>query len=210
MKMKKIALLAVGVAIMVSVQSVAVGAETTTAEIAKKLSSKKPLERQGAIGQAVKRRQKLISAVLKIAREAKDIDAAFGKKECAIELLGELRATEAVEFLVEHISIKTATPVLDLTEYDGLPCVEALVKIGNPSAKAIWTKYLPASTKKKLPLYLKVMKGVWGKETCTLLLNAKLKTKLPKGAKANFEAALKYFQPEKAKEKPKKDERETD
>ncbi len=161
-------------------------------------------KRRKSLNALVDRRDAIISLALKLARKSDDGKTRFGTKECGIRLLGEMRAVEAVPFLLDNIGFAPATRFGDPSEYEGLPAVESLVQIGSPAAKEIWERRLASADKKTLPLYLMVLKNVWGKEICTLLLNAKLKTKLPKGAKANFEAALKYFQPEEKKSGKKK------
>jgi hypothetical protein len=161
--------------------------------------SRKMTERKAAYDAAVKRRHALIALAMKLAQEPDDGKTLFGRKECGVRLLGEMRATQAVPILVELIAFRPAAVVNDDSEYSGYPAVEALIGIGHPAAKTIWEKHLASADKKTLPLHLMVLSNVWGDEVCTLLLEARLKAKLPDKAKANLEAALQHFRPDEKK-----------
>lgn len=190
MTTKILVLCALGAILVVCIRVPASNNEVMTDTILEKLRSEDPSERQGAVVLAMKRRNQLIHDVLEVAKEANDTNVLYGTKECAIHLLGQFKATEAIPFLIEHIDIRTDGAQFDVSEFRGLPSVEALVLIGNPAAKAIWHGYLFRSSKERLPYYLKVMKGVWGRNICLFLLNDKLKTETRADARATLQAAL--------------------
>ncbi len=91
----------------------------------------------------------------------------------AIELLGEYRAEEAVEFLVDNITMYA--PGLSIDEDGpaiGYPCVHALVNIGLPSVKEILKRLNFSVTEKELRLYNTVIWMVDGDVGLLRLENA--------------------------------------
>ncbi len=180
-------------AIVTGYQAAALCTELTNEGILKGLKSEEALERGKAFGVAARRRRELISSVLRLAREAEDVDAHRGKRERAVDVLGELRAAEAVPFLLDNIAFSPPTRHLEWGEYAHLPCVGALAKIGNLSAKEIWKNRLPQADERRLPLYLLVLKRVWGKEICIALTKSWLEKPLLEQHTKNLEAALEYF-----------------
>lgn len=172
------------------------GASSGEDASAKRLDSPETAVRREALIAVIRQRDATIGCALRLAHEPDDGKTYWGKKECGVRLLGEMRANEAVPFLLDNIGFRPATLSFDLTEFPDLPCVEALIRIGNPAAKEIWGKRLAAADKDTLPLYLAVLKHVWGKEICTLLIEKKLKSQPPPQGleKENLEAALKYFE----------------
>ena len=180
-------------AVLAGWQALAESRDFCNEEILKGLRSEQASLRGRAFGAVDGRRRELIPLVLRLAREAEDVDAHRGKKERAIDVLGELRAEEAVPFLLDTIDFSPPTRHLEWGEYGHLPCVGALVKIGNRSAREIWKSRLQKADGQKLPLYLLVLKRVWGKEICTALTKAWLEKPLPDQHKKNLETALEYF-----------------
>lgn len=124
----------------------------------------------------------------------KDNLALREKKESGIWLLGYLRAEEGVPVLIKNITYEYefGDPFLSYDPYAGYPCVEALVKIGNPAAEAVWHDLGEAEIK-VLPLYCAVLKGVWGEEICAYLVDAKLKGTLSEKARHNLTRAKKLL-----------------
>ena len=174
--------------------AMAAGAGLDNEGILKGLTSGRVEERNQAVTAAIRRRHSLISSALQIARESHDGNITFGKKERAIRLLGEMRANEAVTFLLDNIGFRPPTPDFTLREYAGLPCVEALIKIGSQAARRIWEERLAKADERTLPLYLLVIKHVWGRDICRCLISAKLDSPLSDAAKANLRTALKYLE----------------
>ncbi len=181
--------------------------ELSNEEIFEGLISGDRQRQYDAFAAAGRRRLALIALALRIARKSRDHESAsrvedfteelFGEiraKQLAVDMLGELRAEEAVPFLLDNIDFMPPMLCWGVAEYEGLPCAKALVKIGDKAARAIWRKRLPKADERKLRLYLMVMKYVWGKELCLCLTEAMLEKPLEEQHKRNLEAALRYFE----------------
>jgi len=129
-------------------------------------------KREEAATKIIREREKRIHALIRLVKRKVDVSSPRGTMETAVRLLGALRAKEAVPVLIENIDYRPW--VEDEFRGDVLPCVDALIEIGCPAARAIWDKHLASATGKRLPLYAKVLKGVWGEKICILLLRARL------------------------------------
>lgn len=80
----------------------------------------------------------------------------------AIELLGEFRTTESVDFLMQNIALfipRWSTESIPAASY---PCVLALINIGTPSISAISQRLNSPVTEKELKLFATVFRLVDG------------------------------------------------
>lgn len=154
-----------------------------------KVASPQSHERHATIMAIQEQRKVTIDGLIDIVRKRIQADQPFGAMEEAVRLLGTLRAKEAVPVLVQNIDFQPPV-IFDATRIIVPPCVQALIDIGIPSAQTIWAEHLLSATKEKLPLYLEVMKGVWGRDVCIFLLKEKLKGELTETEKVNLQAAL--------------------
>jgi hypothetical protein len=101
-----------------------------------KLKSQEYKVRAGAVAAFREDRKACISSLLKIAQSEKKWEL-LGARELAIMLLGEIRAVEAVPFLLANMEFR----VPHLGQDDGrleYPCAGALIAIGAPAYPKIW------------------------------------------------------------------------
>ena len=119
-------------------------------------------------------RKRSVNELLQLVEvEAKKKERKFSetrKLEAGIRLLGEYRALQAVEFLVDHIDLKGTGATLELTPLVSYPVVGALVEIGNPARDRILEKLSPPMSdateipERKLHLYSYVIRRIDGDE----------------------------------------------
>ncbi|TET39631.1 MAG: hypothetical protein E3J72_00040 [Planctomycetota bacterium] len=155
-------------------------------------------ERERAAGSLIERRTKTISDLLEIAKLSDNNNSSkevFGRWEAAIFLLGELRAEEAVKFLVDNIGFTTPGSLMeDDSEYDGLPSVEALIKIGIPSTERIWANIgMDRLDKKTIQLYVLVLRYIYDaydQKDLRVLIESRLKKESSDDEKANLKELL--------------------
>ena len=98
-------------------------------------------------------RKQRIDALLLIAGRREKKAEFFGAKELAINLLGEYRATEAVDFLAKHVSYEVPSILREYHPLDGYPSAKALVKIGNPSIEGIHRRLATPCNEKEVELF---------------------------------------------------------
>jgi len=136
------------------------------------LRSEKPKEREEAVEAVLGARHTTTQAVLEIAREFVGRDDRKGTAKSAIILLGQVRATEAVPFLVEQLDFlvfykesKRPQP----TE-DAHPCVDALIRIGLPSLKPLLGRVQQTEDEKILRLASVVFEKVLDKKAAVAFI----------------------------------------
>lgn len=91
------------------------------------------------------RRDKEIDFLIKVLRSSTEIAQAkmltlFSTATLAIDLLGEYRAVEAIDFLLMNVTLKSEYLRVEYNPYDVYPCARALIKIGVPARHAIWQR----------------------------------------------------------------------
>ena len=164
-------------------------------EAIQRIRSDDAKSRLAAARELTERRAQTIKALIAIvkepvpdgAAEAKDpadaIKASFNNsRQIAIELLGEYRATEAVDVLITNISYRVAS--ISSGEYtvaSAYPSVRALAKIGTPSLAAIIARLDQPATEKEMKLFATVFRLVDGEDVA--ILRAELALKKAEGLK---------------------------
>lgn len=92
-----------------------------------------------AFESAIRERKRVIVAMIAVVEDAKLRERNPKAISCAIRLLGELRAAEAVGVLVRFVMFRddwSTLPVL-LPREENFPTVDALIKIGKPAERAL-------------------------------------------------------------------------
>jgi len=111
----------------------------------------------------------------------------------AVDLLGDLRASEAAEILVENI---VEIPTLDprgLSSRGRYACVAALVKIGKPATGAVLKEFRkPISDDRQLAL-VDVLAGVEGRKVGRFLLEEEIADAKTAEERDNLNKALRMF-----------------
>jgi len=131
----------------------------------------------------------------------KDPNCEMASRISAVQLLGGLRAVEAVDVLFAHLTIITPSKVKDKTIEGVAPCMPALVAIGKPSSEKALTELAKETDAWRRFLLLTILHRVEGNSLAQHLLREAIR--LAKGApeKANLQAALDH--PSFKEEKPK-------
>ena len=183
---------------------VAAKGEATTLAM---ITSDSPVERKKGEKRLLAARAGSIAKLIRVVEEERKF-AEFilpdSKRHFAIRALGALRAAEAVKPLMDRIGLVFQAPHGTRGLVPWSAEVEALIKIGKPASKAAVAKLATESDEDNRKLLAGVVRGVEGLEVGRFMLERKIKTTSGKKEKANLQAALEYFKPEKAKEKPKK------
>jgi hypothetical protein len=108
--------------------------QTEREGIVDKLKSDDKNARQKAVEQLVDQRRATIKALMELAELDLQKNQTKGSSELAIDLLGELRSVEAVDFLINRIDFSPMTLLWSDQKHAGYPCVNALIKIGKPAS----------------------------------------------------------------------------
>lgn len=128
-----------------------------------------------AVFQAREERQAQISVVIEIAKTSEATGAMGGRKRGAIELLGYLRAAEAVDFLIDSIEFETKRRYITGNDpAERYPSVGALIAIGYPAVDAILRRGIPKGDRKSIELYALVLGGVLGKRAAHAVVASEL------------------------------------
>lgn len=168
--------------------------------ILEQLISPKLEARQQALVLVSRERNQLIYGLLKIIHDKGlkpelKYPLEVSASELAVNELGEMRATEAVEVLLASIgfpsSIISQPGDIRFGEY---PCVRALVEIGKPASKAALAE-IPKSVnnRKRASLLLSVIKSVEGPEVGAFMLKLAMDSAKTEEAKNAYDMALKMF-----------------
>jgi hypothetical protein len=140
-----------GVCVMVAVFSVTFALLVGGAEMSDK-----------ELQQYVENRRGVIQRLLSIAQQ--NPQSPSEKTRRAIEMLGELRAEEATEFLVDHISILPPGSFDEKTIETVYPAVGALIQIGYPSMRTILNRgFVKQRSEQEQKLMAHVIRGVLGR-----------------------------------------------
>lgn len=122
----------------------------------------------------------------------------------AIQMLGNYRAVEAVNFLIRNVSLRSGATQYDYTPLGDFSCVHALIKIGNPSIAGILRRLSPVGNvvdpnllnEQDLHLFAYIIREIDGHEVGLFRLEEALK-----GASgANQQNLLKLIEIYKRKE----------
>jgi hypothetical protein len=113
----------------------------------------------------VQQRNADIQALIAILRD-KDADPDFdGPKNCAVELLGEYRAVEAIDPLMENLFYAPRPHVIDHAQCREAyyTCAVALEKIGSPCLNKIYLR-MPKAKKEEQQLLAWIVEGILQKD----------------------------------------------
>jgi len=135
--------------------------------------------RVACLDTSVKERAGRVAALLRIAKLPYESKKTKSPKELAIALLGEYRAVEAVDFLVENVSFRPAVALADafkeLSPFDGYPSAQALVKIGTPCMEGIFRRMSKPCDKTEIRLFAYLVRTLDGHELGLYRLDAAAK-----------------------------------
>ena len=120
-------------------------------------------------------------------------------KDLAIELLGDLRATEAIPVLLDNV--KYCNPAALSGEYlpwqFDFPAAVSLAQIGNPSVEPALATLEVTNDELERQLCCWIIKEVEGEELAPIVLQLAIGKERYSGSKARLQAALEYLQKQK-------------
>ena len=143
-------------------------------QVMERLLSKDPVQVNQARDELVLARRDLIGQLKRIIEDPNNRAYKSPSVEAAMFILGEMRAFEAVDVLVEHIAwpivqkpdeprhpweIRSRYMVTTLASFRGFPSVDALVRIGEPSVDPVFRRLTAARGEFELKAYLSVL--IW-------------------------------------------------
>lgn len=134
-------------------------------------------------------RQKTISELMAVAEAPSKPEELNSAKELSIDLLGEYRATEAIELLIKNIEYHVSSITFERVPAANYPCVRALAKIGVPSLHAIIRHLDNPCSEKELKLCANVFRLVDGDDVGVLRVEIALK-KAEGQARKNLEQLI--------------------
>ena len=114
------------------------------------------------------KRKEMITKLMELAKGSEIPDDTSSTKELAVILLGEYRATEATNWLVDNIEYQVSSITWDMARAAGYPCVRSLASIGVPSLDAIVTRLEKQCSEKEMKLFATVFQLVDGDDIAPL------------------------------------------
>jgi hypothetical protein len=144
-------------------------------------------------GVLVDQRNEDITNLIAIVRD-KNADPDFdGPKNCAVELLGECRAIEAIDALMETLFYAPRPHVIDYShcQEEYYTCAVALEKIGSPCLDKIYAR-MPKAERKEQQLLAWIVEGILQKGEAIAALEFQ-KQKASKDDKHAFDEAIEYL-----------------
>ena len=159
------------------------------------LRSEKVRKRVEARDEAEKTRKAVINRLIEIAKAEKVGGTSFdSSKRLAIELLGQYRAEEAVDFLFSVLLYEEGPSYFGPLGLEGkYPAVGALIKIGIPAAKKAFSRIAETEDAKELELCFLIIARVYGKDVARLIVEEKLKKATYQPRKRKLEKGLKEY-----------------
>jgi len=132
--------------------------------------------RMKAASELEEMRKQTIERLMDLVKKPSKAEELSSTKEHCIELLGEYKATEAIDMLIGnieyHVMIKIVETPVPASLY---PCVHALARIGVPSLNAIVTRFENPCSEKEMKLFATVFRLVDGDELAILRAQLALK-----------------------------------
>ncbi len=172
------------------------------------LQSADPVQRFSARSRIVQERRSLVHSLVKIARGGADETPSkraqllrlTSPKCLAIELLGELRAEEAVPSLAQDLTYRVDTSIAGTFGGRGLgaryPAAGSLAKIGNPAVPKL-LGFLGKSTDRiERHVCVWTLIAIDGRDVARFRVVKAIERCRLSRTKANLEAALEYFDKE--------------
>jgi hypothetical protein len=162
------------------------------------------LEAKGSVAQFERERQEFIKQLIAIVVKkptkpemtAKGINAYEQEqmvRRHAVNVLGDIRAIEATQILVEHITQVVPSATNGNIFGDDAPYLPALVKIGKPGAKAALKELRKPMKIPRRLLLLMVIRQVEGRRAGELLFKNEIATANGSGERKNLEDAFAEF-----------------
>lgn len=160
-----------------------------------------PAERRNNVEFIAKNHQQIVQQLIILASKKDDHRDVNSSKELAIELLGELRASESAQMLVDQIALKVPVIVTAVIPFQDFPALRALIKIGNPSIEAIFRRLSPLEHLVELTplgphdlhLFALVIREVDGEEVGLFRLQLVLKNAKTEKQKKNFSDLIEIY-----------------
>jgi len=128
-------------------------------DFVKRLSSSETTQRRAAYEEGKRHRALLIEMLIEIARKEKSLNTVSSGRELAVRLLGEYRASEAVETLIDDIDYAPGM-VRAISALGSFPAAEALAWIGPPAVEVILAREDAGASPLRLMLYARVIEAV--------------------------------------------------
>jgi hypothetical protein len=124
-------------------------------------------DRRAVVGEVLANRKAIAERVLRVAE--KTVENEPEKAKTAVILLGKLRYSKAVPFLVKHLQMLSPPAVMKGTEpflkiQRDYPCVRALIEIGTPSLDPLLKKLSQSNDDRTLNLTAAVYKELLGEK----------------------------------------------
>lgn len=120
-------------------------------------------------------RGKLIAELLRVAELSDKGKLNKLTKKYAIWMLGIMRSEDATDFLINNVKFEGSTRHMEFVSFPKHPCAEALVAIGMPAVSRIWGEMcISRPDDETLRLYAKVLKEIYGKEDCLVLMKHRI------------------------------------
>ncbi|MCI0421584.1 MAG: hypothetical protein L0312_20555 [Acidobacteria bacterium] len=153
------------------------------------------VERRTATAEKIaKDRREMIAQLLELAQQNAGSKELRGTKELAIDLLGEFRAVEAVEFLIRDVEFSPPSLRGELSRLGAYPSARALVNIGNQSGEEILAFVHPQVSDKAIKLYAQVIRQVDGAEVGRCRIQKALEGNITSDKRAALEKLLRVFE----------------
>ncbi|MDP2897372.1 MAG: hypothetical protein Q8Q12_12590 [bacterium] len=186
------------------------------------LESADPAQRFAAKGRILDERRSLVQSLLRVvwsdtddAREVRaEVLRLNSPKLLAIELLGDLRAKEAISSLLGNLTYRVNTILLGPTQGPRLdrqyPAAASLAKIGNPAVPEVLS-FLGRSTDPiERHLCVWILVRIDGRDVARFRVEKAIESSRLSDVKANLQAALEYFDKEHLDRAPRKESEKTE
>ncbi|HET6574004.1 MAG TPA: hypothetical protein VFG68_10410 [Fimbriiglobus sp.] len=158
-----------------------------------KLSQK---DQAWAVGEFINRRSQVVNELLKTAAAMIDKPGRRGYAAVAIRKLAVLRASEATNFLVEHLTFGGLDELVGVEGPTGLdetwPCVHALARIGLPAFPALLAKVESTDAEITQLAAAYVFYRAMGREHALLYLSHKASQQTDRKKKKRLESLIEF------------------
>jgi hypothetical protein len=190
--------------LIVLITSVVVIGDTSdlkSVAVLSELRSKDLSTRSAAKLRIIEERKDLIAGLIDLVKHSDDEEEkafpGFGLKRNALELLGEIRAAEAIPILFENLTHKVFVAQGSLSDFSNpsknYPSVGSLIKIGTPALEKTWYRIQMSDDPLERKLCCWILREVQGKEVAHKLMEEKASAIEDTHKKRNYEAALRLF-----------------
>jgi hypothetical protein len=159
-----------------------------------KLSSKNPQERVLTKNQLIQDRQQLIKSLMAMVQKRTQYEL-YDQTTLAIELLGNMRAKEAVDILAENITLQPPLVNFEVPrKEETFVAAVALVQIGNPAIPAMVRNITTSSDQVKREISTWVIQEILGTDLARASLTQTLANTEDQTSQERIKAALLYIE----------------